>query len=74
VSWLSPGLQQRQGMTLDCLRGRAGEALSHDNYFHTVLGLMDVKTQVYQPALDALAPCESARGAVKSAVKSSPAS
>jgi lipid A ethanolaminephosphotransferase len=57
VSWLSPGLERRNGLKLDCMRGRSGEALSHDNYFHTVLGLMDVATKAYQPALDLLAPC-----------------
>ena len=58
VSWLSPGLQARSGASAACLKGRAAEPISHDNLFHTVLGLMDVKTQVYKPALDAFAPCK----------------
>jgi len=65
VSWLSPGLQQRAGVRLDCLRTRSGEALSHDNLFHSVLGLMDVATTVYEPGLDLFAPCAPPRGAVK---------
>ncbi len=59
VSWLSPGLQTRVGVSDACMQRRAGEPLSHDNLFHTVLGLMDVKTQVYEPTLDAFKPCES---------------
>ena len=57
VAWLSPGLQQRSGVRTDCLRQRAAEPLSHDHLFHTVLGLMDVSTQVRELALDAAAPC-----------------
>jgi lipid A ethanolaminephosphotransferase len=57
VAWLSPALQQRSGVRTDCLRQRAAEPLSHDHFFHTVLGLMDVTTQVHEPALDAMAPC-----------------
>ena len=57
VAWLSPGLQQRSGVSVDCLRQRSGQALSHDNVFHSVLGLMDVKTAVHDPALDLYAPC-----------------
>lgn len=31
---------------------RSHNAWSHDNYFHTVLGLMDIETAVYDPGLD----------------------
>jgi lipid A ethanolaminephosphotransferase len=31
--------------------------LSHDNLFHSVLGVMDVKTQVRDASLDLFAPC-----------------
>jgi lipid A ethanolaminephosphotransferase len=57
VAWLSPGLQARNGVASDCLRKRSAEPVSHDNLFHTVLGLMDVQTQVYVPSLDAFKPC-----------------
>ena len=57
VAWLSQGLRERTGLSQDCLRGRAEQALSHDNFFHTVLGLMDVRTRVRDAALDAFASC-----------------
>ena len=57
VSWLSPSLQQRTGVSTECLRKRSAESVSHDNLFHSVLGLMNVTTQVYRPALDAFSPC-----------------
>ncbi len=57
VTWLSAGLQQRSGIKADCLREQAAKPLSHDHVFHSVLGLMDVKTAVHDPALDLYAPC-----------------
>jgi len=57
ISWLSPGLAQRQRLSLACLRGRADAALSHDHLFHSVLGLLELRTSAYQPALDAYRPC-----------------
>lgn len=38
------------------LAGLVHEKLSHDNLFHTLLGLFEVETEVYQPGLDLLAP------------------
>ncbi|MDP3350003.1 phosphoethanolamine transferase [Hydrogenophaga sp.] len=60
VAWLSPGLQQRSGVGEKCLRAQADKPLSHDNLFHSVLGLMDVQTQAHELALDMLAPCATA--------------
>jgi lipid A ethanolaminephosphotransferase len=34
--------------------------VSHDNFFHSVLGLMDVATTVYDPKLDLFARCRKA--------------
>ena len=63
VAWLSTGMQARGGTRMDCLRGRSAEPLSHDNLFHSVLGLMNVETAAYSPALDALLPCSAQRPA-----------
>jgi lipid A ethanolaminephosphotransferase len=59
VTWLSGGLQQRAGLSMDCLRQRAAAPRSHDHLFHSVLGLMDVSTTAHLPALDLYAPCRS---------------
>ena len=67
VTWLSPALQQRRGVDAACLRERATRPASHDNLFHSVLGLMDVSTALRNPALDLFAPCGGA------AVNASPA-
>ncbi len=34
------------------LKARAGGPISHDNLFHTILGLMDIQTSVYDKGLD----------------------
>ena len=57
ITWVSPGFGRATVLSAACLRDRAGAAISHDHFFHSVLGLMDVATRVYRPALDAYAPC-----------------
>lgn len=46
------------GMDLACLRQRRDASISHDNLFHTVLGMMQVQTMVYDKNLDAYASCQ----------------
>jgi len=58
----------------ECLAAAADEPQSHDNLFHTVLGLMDVSTTVYDPRLDSLARCRSARHAASDPLAYLPAS
>jgi lipid A ethanolaminephosphotransferase len=57
VAWISPGLASSARLDVQCLRARAGRPLSHDNLFHSVLGLLDVETGVYEPAMDLFLPC-----------------
>lgn len=58
ITWLSPAMRQRMGANLACLQGSlAQERITHDNYFHSVLGMADVHTQLYQPAMDIFAHC-----------------
>jgi lipid A ethanolaminephosphotransferase len=57
ITWLSPGFEQRSEITTACLKQQLDAPVSHDNYFHSVLGLMNVQTRVYTPALDIYAHC-----------------
>ncbi|MFS2034297.1 phosphoethanolamine transferase [Polaromonas sp. CT11-55] len=57
ITWLSPGFEQRSKLTTACLKQQLDVPVSHDNYFHSVLGLMNVQTAVYKPALDIYAHC-----------------
>lgn len=60
VAWFSRGLQQRNGLSINCLRERAAQPVSHDNVFHSVLGVMDVQTRAHQLVLDTMTPCNMA--------------
>jgi lipid A ethanolaminephosphotransferase len=57
LAWLSP--QFANGFHIDtaCLRARSAEALSHDNLFHSLLGVLDIATKAYDARLDLFAPC-----------------
>lgn len=58
LTWFSPQLQRDRQLDQDCLRQEAGsKRFSHDNLFHSMLGIMDVQTQVYDGALDLFKPC-----------------
>ena len=57
VAWLGDSLEARRGIDAACLRGQLDVPLSHDNLYHIALGLLDVNTPTYQPALDAIALC-----------------
>ncbi len=57
ITWLSPTFEQRTRITADCLRKKIDDRISHDNYFHSVLGLMNVQTQVYKAGMDVYAGC-----------------
>lgn len=60
IAWMSPGMRERRAISADCLRKRAAEPLSHDHLFHSVLGLMDIRTNSYLSTLDLFAPCSRA--------------
>ncbi|WP_363799966.1 phosphoethanolamine--lipid A transferase [Lysobacter firmicutimachus] len=55
--WFSPGFAASRGLDLRCLRREALRPASHDNLFHSVLGLMQVRTSVYARELDLFASC-----------------
>lgn len=55
--WLSPELARSRGIDAACLRRRAAQPASHDHLFHSVLGLLQVRTNAYVPALDLFAGC-----------------
>lgn len=57
VMWFSSGFAARGGLDLNCLRARAAMPASHDNLFHTVLGLLDIETSARVDALDLGATC-----------------
>jgi lipid A ethanolaminephosphotransferase len=61
VLWQTAGFAQRAGVAEACLRQRATQPASHDHLFHTVLGLLDVRTALYERAWDLGAACRAVR-------------
>ena len=57
VTWFGDGMSARRRLSRACMKAGLDAPLTHDNLYHTVLGVMDVKTPTYRPALDALAAC-----------------
>lgn len=60
IVWLSPQMEQRTGVTMQCLREQQEKPFSHDNLFHSVLGVLDIQTAVYRRERDLFALCEKA--------------
>ena len=56
VAWFSPDFAA--DTRTDCIRARQHAEVSHDNLFHTVLGLLHVHTGVYRQDLDISAACQ----------------
>jgi lipid A ethanolaminephosphotransferase len=62
VAWFDDALAGRDKLSIECLGRDNDTPLTHDNLYHTVLGVMDVKTPTYRPALDAFAKCRASPG------------
>jgi lipid A ethanolaminephosphotransferase len=53
IIWLG---EHYQGIKIEQLEQIKAEPLTHDNIFHTILGMMAVETMAYNPKLDILKP------------------
>jgi len=68
VVWVSRQVAGSGDVDTRCLRQKTGEALSHDNLFHSVLGLLDVQTAAYRSGMDVFDGCRG--GTTRSLVRS----
>lgn len=58
--WTSPGFEREKSLNTTCLRNNAQQKIySQDNLFHSMLGIMDITTEVYNPHMDLFANCRS---------------
>ena len=57
VMWFEGDAARNFGINADAIRQISGKQYSHDNLFHSVLGLMGVETSVYEKSLDIFASC-----------------
>ena len=55
--WLSPGAARELKVDMACLRRRAAEPASHDNIYHSLLGLAGVQTPLYRAKRDLFRDC-----------------
>ncbi len=62
IVWMSDGFRASRSIDLGCMKTKASAPISHDNLFHTVLGGMDIKSHVYDPALDLFGACRREQG------------
>lgn len=55
--WFSPGFEQDSAINRQCLHESTTSEYSHDNLFHTTLGLLNVNTSLYKSDMDMTARC-----------------
>ncbi len=59
--WLDPDFTASMALDKACLAQSTNEQTSHDNLFHSVLGMMNVTTSVHDSKLDVFAGCRAGR-------------
>ncbi|MBW9114693.1 phosphoethanolamine--lipid A transferase [Rhizobium cauense] len=59
LTWFDEDFAKSMDLDTACLRKEATVPTSHDNLFHSVLGMMNVTTSVYEKRLDVFAGCRS---------------
>ncbi len=56
--WLSPDVVREDNLSLQCLMRKSKRMqFSHDNLFHSVLGILNIKTKAYDKNLDLFQSC-----------------
>lgn len=57
VMWMSQNFTSDFGVSRDCLANKTHDAVSHDNLFSSILGMLQIKSKYYDPAYDLSASC-----------------
>lgn len=65
ILWMSEAFKTRFAIDESCVAAQRDNALSHDNLFHSVLGLLDIATVERDPELDIFADCKTIRKVAK---------
>ena len=53
MMWFNEGFSR--SLDIDSIKEKIEVPLSHDNLFHTLLGFMNIETEVYQQDMDIIA-------------------
>lgn len=70
ILWISPEMQTTLEINKTCLKQEADNGIfSHDNYFHSVLHLLSIKTEVYDSKLDIFDKCSNKNAEEKNIFK-----
>ena len=64
INWFSTGFASQRQISSHCLQEKADAPLSHDHYFHSVLGLMDAAITSLCALHDRAAKLNSRTGAI----------
>ncbi len=62
IAWFSDEFSKDNRLDISCIRASEKTPASHDNLFHSILGVMDVETSVYKKKLDIFAQCRDKQG------------
>ncbi len=57
ITWLSKAYEERSHITTQCLQNQRDMRITHDNYFHSVIGLLGVRTDIFNPRLNVYGSC-----------------
>jgi len=55
--WLSKDFSKSFGLDTECIKQASSADYSHDNFFHSVLGMLDIKTTAYEADYDIFSHC-----------------
>ncbi len=67
IAWFAPDFSAASKIDSGCLARKSAEPASHDNIFHSVLGLMDIATDLYDARLDLFSACRDTSAGTKKA-------
>jgi lipid A ethanolaminephosphotransferase len=57
ILWLSKDFSDSFGLDTECIKRQRNAAYSHDNLFHSILGMLDIKTTAYEADFDIFSKC-----------------
>lgn len=53
IMWINDDLN----INKECLKNKSNQSISHDNFYHSILGIMEIKTKDYDKDLDIFNSC-----------------
>lgn len=62
IVWMSPEYQKQFGIDQSCIAKQGDQTISHANLFHSMLGMLDIQTDVRKEKLDIFSKCKAQNG------------